>query len=95
MFSLIINSLKALLFGLWLLASLSLVSLSPLPAQSHSYVLALACGVLIVHFIEFIAMKATLKRKADLEMSFVQTMLWGFGYWLPILKNIDKAQQIK
>ncbi len=87
MFNLIIHSTKALLAGLWLLAILGLVSITPLPAEYQSYLLPLAGIVLFVHLLEYVAMKAKVKSKSNTEISFVQTMLWGFGHWLPLLKN--------
>ncbi len=87
MLSLIIYILKTSLVALWVLALLGILSISPFPEQYQFYILPLACLVLLVHLIEYFAMKAKLKNKSDIEMSFVQTMLWGFGYWLPLLKK--------
>jgi len=87
MLNLIILALKASLVGLWGLALLGLLSLSPLPAEYQFYVLALAGVVLLAHLLEFFAMKAKVMTKTKTEMSFIQTMLWGFGYWLPLLKK--------
>jgi uncharacterized protein YhhL (DUF1145 family) len=87
MFSLIISITKVLLIGLWVFALLGLLSMSPLTAQYQFYVSILAAIVLLVHFIEYLIMKAKVKSKAKLPMSFIQTMLWGFGYWLPLFKN--------
>ena len=96
MLNLVIPVLKASLVGLWGLALLGLLSVSPLPEKYQFYVLVLAGVVLLAHFLEYFAMKAKLKSKSNTEMSFVQTMLWGFGYWLPIFKNkIDKTNQTK
>jgi uncharacterized protein YhhL (DUF1145 family) len=87
MFNFIIHSTKALLAGLWILAILGFISISPLPAEYQFYLLVLAGIVLLVHLLEYIAMKAKVKSKSNTEISFVQTMLWGFGHWLPLLKN--------
>ncbi|TWX67954.1 DUF1145 domain-containing protein [Colwellia demingiae] len=87
MFNFIIHSTKALLAGLWIMAILGLVSISPLPSEYQLYLLALAGIVLLVHLIEFFAMKTKVKSKSNIEISFVQTMLWGFGHWLPLLKS--------
>ncbi|WP_191321721.1 DUF1145 domain-containing protein [Colwellia sp. C1TZA3] len=90
MLNIVIYSLKALLTGLWVLAILGLLSLSPLAAEYQFYALVLAGVALLVHFIEFFAMKAKFKKQSGLAMNFVQTMLWGFGYWLPILQLAKK-----
>ena len=87
MLNIVVYSLKALLTGLWIFAILGLLSLSPLPTEVQFYISALAYVALLVHFIEFFAMKTKFKNQSGLEMNFVQTMLWGFGYWLPILKS--------
>ena len=87
MFNFIIVSTKALLIGLWILAITGLLSLSPLPGEYQLYALVLAGVVLLVHLLEFFAMKAKVKSKSNIEISFVQTMLWGFGHWLPLLRN--------
>jgi len=90
MLNVVIYSLKALLTGLWIFAILGLLSLSPLPTEVQFYVSLLACVALLVHFIEFFSMKTKFKSQSGLEMNFLQTMLWGFGYWLPILKHAAK-----
>tara|TARA_B110000438_G_scaffold295963_1_gene339884 strand:- start:1124 stop:1396 length:273 start_codon:yes stop_codon:yes gene_type:complete len=90
MFNVVVFSLKALLTGLWIFAILGLLSLSPLPTEVQFYVSLLACITLLVHFVEFFAMKTKFKRQGGIAMDFLQTMLWGFGYWLPILKSSAK-----
>jgi uncharacterized protein YhhL (DUF1145 family) len=87
MLSLITLALKVSLIGLWGAALLGFTSMSPLPEQYHLYVLALTGVVLLAHFIEYFAMKGKVLSKAKIEMSFTQTMLWGFGYWLPLLNS--------
>jgi uncharacterized protein YhhL (DUF1145 family) len=72
------------------LAILALLSLSPLPVDYQFYAFTLAGVALLVHFIEFFAMKAKFKKQSGLAMNFVQSMLWGFGYWLPILQQSKK-----
>tara|TARA_R110000744_G_scaffold114968_2_gene215004 strand:- start:3531 stop:3821 length:291 start_codon:yes stop_codon:yes gene_type:complete len=87
MLNVVIYSLKALLTGLWIFAILDLLSLSPLSAAVQFYVSLLACVTLFVHLIEFFTLKNKFKHQTGLAMNFGQTMLWGFGYWLPILKR--------
>ena len=91
MFNFIIHSTKALLAGLWILAILGMISISPLPAEYQWYLLVLAGVVLVVHLLEYFALKAKVKHKSNTDISFTQTMLWGFGHWLPLLnKSIEK-----
>ena len=90
MINVMVVSVKILLAGLWGLAILGFFSISLIPQEFQNYVLALlgvVLVVLVVHLIEFIAIKDKLKKKTNIEMNFFQTMLWGFGYWLPILKK--------
>ena len=87
MFSLIIFALKASIVGLWGLALLGLLSMSPIPIKFQFYVLPLIGIVLVIHLVEYFAIKAKIMAKAKIEMSFIQTMLWGFGYWLPLLNK--------
>ena len=75
MLNLIIYSTKAALIGLWVFTLLGLLSISPIPAEYQFNVLALAGVVLLVHFIEYLLMKTKVKNKAQIDMSFVQTML--------------------
>jgi len=87
MLSSIITVLKISLVGLWGLALLGLLSMSPLPEQYQPYILPLVGIVLVAHLVEYFAMKAKVMAKTKIQMSFTQTMLWGFGYWLPLLNN--------
>lgn len=91
MFNFIIHSTKALLAGLWILAILGFISVSPLPEEYQFYLLILAGIVLLVHLLEYFAIKAKVKTKSNADISFVQTMLWGLCHWLPLLnKSIEK-----
>ncbi|MFT6195008.1 MAG: hypothetical protein ACJASU_001916 [Cognaticolwellia sp.] len=90
MLNVVIYSLKVVLTGLWIFAILGLLSLSPVSAAVQFYVSLLACIALLVHFIEFFTIKTKFKNQSGLAMNFGQTMLWGFGYWLPILNSSAK-----
>jgi glucose uptake protein GlcU len=87
MINVMVMSVKVLLLGLWGLFLLSVISLSPMPPEYQGYVFPLVGIVLAAHLLEYFAMKARFKRKTNLDMNFVQTMLWGFGYWLPLFSN--------
>ncbi len=87
MLNLIIPLLKASLVALWGLALLGGLSLSPLPEQFQRYIIPFAGLVFTVHLIEYFVVKTKLKNKSNIEMNFVKTMLWGFGYWLPLFKK--------
>ena len=85
MFNFTIHSTKALLTGLWIMAILGIASISPLSEEYQLYPLALAGVVLLIHLLEFFVIKT--KVKNNIEISFVQTLLWGFGHWLPLFKK--------
>ena len=87
MFNLIIYITKAVLGGLWLMTILGLLSISPLPIEYQPYILILSGIVLLVHLLEFVAVKATVLSRIKSQVNFMQTMLWGFGYWLPLIKS--------
>jgi len=87
MFDLLINGTRAILVVLWSLSVLVILSLASLPTALLSYVLPLAGIVLLVHLFEYFAMKTKVSAKTKIEMSLIQTMLWGFVYWLPLLKE--------
>ncbi len=48
----------------------------------------------IVHFLEFIVQRKKLNLiQAGGFNGFVQTMIFGFGYWLPLLKKNNPNRQ--
>ena len=93
----IITGTKALVIGLWALTILGLLSLSlslsPLITQIQFYVLVLAGIVLLAHFVEYCVMKERMMTKTTIKMSFIQTMMWGYVYWLPILIDSKNKQE--
>jgi len=89
----IIKGTKASVIGLWVLVILQLLSLSPLSEQFQFYVFALAGTVLLTHFIEYWVMKERIILKEKIKMSFIQTMMWGYVYWLPILIDSKNKQE--
>ncbi len=83
MFKLMIGTTKALLLAFWLAWILSLVSLIPEP---YGRFIAWAGGlVFLVHLVEFLIVRSKLTQAG--KTGFVGTMLFGFGYWLPLLKR--------
>jgi len=89
----IILGTKALVIGLWALVILGLLSLSPLSTQFQFYVLVVAGIVLLAHFVEYRVMKEIMMTKAKIKMSLIQTMMWGYVYWLPILIDSKNKQE--
>jgi len=65
----------------WIALVLSLISVIPRPYSS--YVIWIGAWVLLIHLLEYFYVKAKFAGKVGVEISFVQTMLFGFTYWLP------------
>ena len=83
MLKLIIESTKALLLALWAACVLSLLSIVPAPyAQT---VLMIGAIVLLVHFVEYLLVRSKVAERQAGNTGFIGTMVFGFGYWLPVL----------
>ena len=84
MLKLIIASTKALLLALWAACVLSLLSIVPEPYAR--IVLITGAIVLLVHFVEYLLVRSKVAERQGGNTGFVGTMVFGFGYWLPILR---------
>ena len=84
MLKLIIQSTKALLMALWAACVLSLLSIVPEPYART--VLIIGAVVLLVHFVEYLLVRSKVAERQGGNTGFVGTMVFGFGYWLPILR---------
>jgi uncharacterized protein YhhL (DUF1145 family) len=69
----------------WVALVLSLISVIPRPYSS--YVIWIGGWVLLIHLLEYFYVKAKFPGQDSVEISFVQTMLFGFTYWLPLFVN--------
>jgi uncharacterized protein YhhL (DUF1145 family) len=85
MLELTINVTKAALLGLWLACILSLVSL--IPAPYGQTILWLGGVVLLVHFVEYLLVRSKVAERQEGKTGFAGTMVYGFGYWLPVLRR--------
>lgn len=85
MVNVMVTSVKVLLAILYGVSFLSLFSLPPIVVDYRVYLLAILCLVLLAHLIEFLVMKTKVENISNKKMSFSKTMLWGCGYWLPII----------
>lgn len=85
MLNLTINVSKAALLGLWLACILSLASL--IPAQRGQTILWLGGVVLVIHFVEYLLVRSKVAERQEGKTGFAGTMVYGFGYWLPILRR--------
>ena len=84
MLKLIIAPTKALLLALWAACVLSLLSIVPEPYAR--IVLITGAIVLLVHFVEYLLVRSKVAERQGGNTGFVGTMVFGFGYWLPILR---------
>ena len=87
MFDLLINGTKIALLVFWLACILSLISLIPKPYSS--YILWIGGFLLLLHFVEYLFVKSKVAERNGGNTGFLQTMLFGFGHWLPVLKRTD------
>ena len=76
---------KALLAVFWIGWILSLFSLVPDPYGQP--VMWIGVALLAVHFVEYLLVRSKMARCQDGKTGFIGTMIFGFGYWLPILRS--------
>jgi uncharacterized protein YhhL (DUF1145 family) len=81
---LITGPTKALLLALWAACVLSLLSIIPEPYART--VLMVGAVVLLVHFVEYLLVRSKVAERQGGNTGFIGTMVFGFGYWLPVLR---------
>ena len=84
MLKLIIGSTKALLLALWAVCVLSLLSIVPEPYART--VLIIGAIVLLLHFVEYLLVRSKVAERQEGNSGLIGTMVFGFGYWLPVLR---------
>ena len=87
MFSLVMSVAKVALLAFWLACILSLVSVIPKPYGST--ILWIGGLVLLVHLVEYLFVKSKVAERNGGNTGFIQTMLFGLFYWLPVLKRSE------
>lgn len=83
MLSMVVNSTKIALSVFWVAWILSLASLIPQPYGQ--IVLWVGGLLLLIHLVEYLVTKPIVARRSNGEVGFIQTMLFGYGHWLPML----------
>lgn len=74
--------------GLVLFWSASILSLTPvMPDPWARLILWLAGLALAAHVVEYLFVRSRVAERNDGNSGFAQTMIFGLGYWLPILKR--------
>ena len=76
---------KAGLLALWAASIMSLLSIVPEPYGQA--VLMLGAVILLLHFFEYLLVKSKVAKRLGGKTGFIETMLFGFGYWLPVLRR--------
>jgi len=72
---------KFIVIMIWIAFLLTLFSVFP---DSYSAIFKfLGIALFVIHLTEYIAIKKMIKQDID----FIQTMLFGYGHWLPLLKK--------
>jgi uncharacterized protein YhhL (DUF1145 family) len=84
MLKLITRSTKVLLLALWAACTLSLLSIISEPYART--VLMVGAIVLLIHFVEFLLVRSKVAERQGGKTGFIGTMVFGFGYWLPVLR---------
>jgi uncharacterized protein YhhL (DUF1145 family) len=66
----------------WILALLSL-----LPDSWNQPIVWIGVALLVIHFGEYLFLRAKVAALQEGNSGFVGFMLFGFAYWLPVLKQ--------
>ena len=85
MLKLIVNTTKIAVLVFWLACILSAASVIPSPYAS--FIIGFGAFVLVAHLLEYLFIKFRFAERNGWKISFVQTMIFGFAYWLPMLKQ--------
>ena len=85
MLNTLVAATKVLLLALWLACLLSLLSV--IPAHFGQPILWAGALILLVHFVEYLLVRSKVAERQQGNTGFVGTMVYGFGYWLPVLKR--------
>ena len=85
MLKLTIGLTKVVLLALWAACILSLLSVIPQPYGQA--VLMLGAVILLLHFVEYLLVRSKVAARLGGKTGFIGTMVFGFGYWLPVLRS--------
>ena len=84
---LVIGLTQVALLAFWLACILSLISLIPNPYGQT--ILWIGGSVLLVHLVEYVFVKSRVAERSAENTGFIQPLLFGFVYWLRVLKRPD------
>ena len=69
------------------LTALVLGALSLFPEPYNRYGIGVGLFFLASHALEYVVVKARFSSVLNTPLSFMQTLVFGFSYWLPLLKQ--------
>jgi len=76
---------KVLLAVFWVAWIASLLSL--IPSLYGQPVLWIGSVLLLVHFVEYLLVRSKIADRQSSSTGFIGTMIFGFAYWLPLLRK--------
>ena len=85
MLKLTIGLTKVVLLALWAACILSLLSIIPQPYSQAALMLGIV--ILLLHFVEYLLVRSKVAERLGGKTGFIGTMVFGFGYWLPVLRS--------
>jgi uncharacterized protein YhhL (DUF1145 family) len=80
-----INLTRVFALALWVACIVSL--LVTLPEGYRSVILMIGGLVLLLHFLEYLLVRSKVAAKLDGKTGFIQTMMFGFAFWWPVLRE--------
>jgi len=80
--------MKVSLSVFWIVFILSIAQL--ISTSYFDEIVLVAIFLILAHLAEFVAIPMTLLKGKPIKINFVQTMLFGFGHWLPLLIEANK-----
>ena len=81
----IIGVTKVTLSLVWVIWVLALLSL--LPDSWNLPVVLIGVALLVIHLGEYLFLHAKVAARQGGKSGFIEIMLFGFAYWLPVLKK--------
>jgi uncharacterized protein YhhL (DUF1145 family) len=84
----LIQAMKVSLSVFWIVFILSIAQL--ISTSYFDEIVLVAIFLILAHIAEFVAIPMTLLKGKPIKINFVQTMLFGFGHWLPLLIEANK-----
>ena len=88
----IIGVTKVTLSLVWVIWVLALLSL--LPDSWNLPVVFIGVALLVIHFGEYLFLRTKVAARQGSNSGFIEFMLFGFAYWLPVLKNKQENRNI-